>query len=45
MNTLFQRTNASWVRFSEYEYKQGEDARFILHLRLIHSPKSMIQLT
>ena len=30
MNTLFQRTNASWVRFSEYEYKQGEDGTLYL---------------
>jgi len=30
MNILFQQTNAYWVRFSEYEYKQGEDGHLYL---------------
>ena len=34
MNNLFQKTNASWVRFSEYEYKQGEDG----HLYIMPTP-------
>jgi len=30
MNILFQKTNAYWARYSEYEYRQGEDAHLYL---------------
>ena len=30
MNILFQKTNAYWVKYSEYEYRQGEDGNIYL---------------
>ena len=37
MNALFQKTNAYWVKYSAYEYRQGEDG----HLYLM--PTSVVQ--
>ena len=36
MDNLFQKTNACWARYSEYEYRQGGDG----HLYLLPTPKS-----
>ena len=36
MNILFQKTNAHWVKYSEYEYRRGEDD----HLYLMPAPKA-----
>lgn len=30
MNSLFQRTSSHWVRYSEYEYRRGEDGALYL---------------
>lgn len=30
MNKLFQKTNAYWAKYSEYEYRQGEDGNLYL---------------
>ena len=30
MNTLFERTSSSWVRYSSYEWKEAEDGKLYL---------------
>ena len=36
MNILFQKTNACWAKYSEYEYKKGEDG----NLYIMPAPKA-----
>ena len=30
MNNIFHRTNAFWAKYSEYEYRQGDDGQLYI---------------
>ena len=38
MNNLFQKTSADWAKYSEYEYRQGEDGNIYLAPTLTAKP-------